>query len=284
MQQSPPIRRVTLPVGRRGRDADVVYRVAGEGDPVVLLHGIGLDAAPVSWRYALPALARNHRVYAPDFPGHGDSDKPRVRYTTAYFREALEVFLDELGLNEAALVGVSMGGSVALGHALDYPVDKLALVSSYGLGGDAGWRPPAWLLLRMPFAHRAWWRSIAASELATRAHLDGLTAGAASDELVRDVHAAVQEAAVGRTVASWQRDEFRACGLKTDYTDRLDELSSETLLVHGRGDPLLPASWSRRAAERISDGRLEQFGRCGHWPPREKPERFVSVVGEFLAA
>ena len=53
---------------------DIRYLTAGEGDPVILLHGIGLDAASVSWKHTLPHLAENHRVIAPDFPGHGESD------------------------------------------------------------------------------------------------------------------------------------------------------------------------------------------------------------------
>lgn len=275
---------LALPNGRGGVDeVSVRYRVAGEGPPVVLLHGIGLDASGVSWRHTLPSLADGHRVYALDFPGHGESEKPSRRYTTAFFRATLEAFLDEFGLNDAALVGVSMGGCVALGHALDYPVEKLVLVDSYGLGGDAGWRPSAWAMLRTPFAHSAWWRTVAASRGTVRTHLDALTGGRPSSELVEDVYRAVQRAKVGRTVASWQRSEFRASGLKTDYRDRLDELDAETLFVHGGADPLIPSQWSERAAETV-DGELALFEGVGHWLPREQPERFNRRVRAFLAA
>lgn len=274
-------RRVMVPSGGRGGDTvEVAYRVAGAGDPVVCLHGVGLDAGDVSYRYLLPELARDRRVYVPDFPGHGDSEKPRTRYTTDYFGGILDGFLNELGLDDAALVGTSMGGAVALGHALEYGTDELVLADSYGLGGDAPWRAAAWGLLRVPLAHRAWWRQVGASHAAVRSHLATMCARV-PDDLVADVYAAIQEAAVGRTVASWQRSEFRACGLATDYTDRLDDLDAEPLFVHGVADPLLPARWSQRAAE-ATDGEYVPFEGSGHWPAREQPERFTRTVRRFL--
>jgi pimeloyl-ACP methyl ester carboxylesterase len=265
------------------RAADVRYYAAGEGDPVVLLHGIGLDAAPVSFKYLLPELARTHRVYALDFPGHGASGKPRVRYTTGYFQRTLEAFLRELDIKNPSLLGISMGGAVALGHALDHDVDKLVCVASYGLGSDAHWRPAASVLLRVPFAHRNWWAGVGASPDTVRGHLRNLTGERPPADLVEDVYANVQDAAVGRTVRSWQRSEFRFSGLETDYRPRLPELEAETLFLHGEADPLVPSAWSLEAAAAVPTGGAEVFADCGHWLPREAPERFNSAVTEFLA-
>ncbi|PSP98164.1 alpha/beta hydrolase [Halobacteriales archaeon QS_4_70_19] len=281
------VRETTVETGDgRGnpRETDIRYRVAGPADapPVVLLHGIGLDAADVSFRYLLSDLAADRRVYAPDLPGHGGSEKPRLSYTTAFFRRALAAFLDDRGLDGPSLVGVSMGGAVALGYALDHPVERLVLANSYGLGADAPWRPAAATMLRTPFAHRAWWAGVSSSRTAVREHLRTMTSGTPPDDLVRDVYRAIGPAAVGRTVASWQRDEFRADGLRTDYSARLDALEPEALFVHGEQDPLLPASWSVEAAER-TDSALAVFGDCGHWTPREAPERFSECVRSFLA-
>lgn len=265
------------------RETEVRYRVAGppDADPVVLLHGIGLDAADVSWRYLLPTLAEDRRVYAPDFPGHGGSEKPRLSYTTGFFDRVLRAFLADRDLDCPALVGVSMGGAVALGHALSYEAERLVLVDSYGLGADAPWRPAAAAMLRTPFAHRGWWATVGSSHASVREHLRTMTGGSPPDDLVADVYAAVQSAAVGRAVSSWQRDEFRAGGLRTDYSGQLDALDTETLFVHGKRDPLLPASWSVDAAARTGAS-LAVFDDCGHWTPREAPERFGRVVDEFL--
>lgn len=279
--------RVTLTAGdgRGGRrSVEVAYDVAGDPDdpPVVLLHGCGLDAAGVSYRYLLPELAADRRVYALDMPGHGRSEKPSVRYTTGFFERVLRAFNESMGLDGPALVGVSMGGAVALGHALAEDAERLVLVDSYGLGGDAAWRPAASVGLRVPALHRAWWSNFASSEASVRAHLRTLTGGAPPPELVRDVHG-VLSPAVGRTVRSWQRSEFRATGLATDHSARLEELDVPTMLIHGREDPLLPASWAERAAERLPRGESICYDGVGHWAPREVPERFAADVAAFLA-
>jgi len=266
-----------------GDETGVRYLTGGDGPPLLFLHGIGMDAATVSWRYALPALADERTVYAPDFPGHGASDKPRRTYTTDYYVDVLSAFVDELGIEGAGLVGISMGGSVALGHALDGgDPDRLVLVDSYGLGGDAYWRSGASVALRVPFADSMLWGSMGmGSRVAVRTSLRGLAGTTLPDDLVDDVQAAISADAM-RTLRSWQRHEFQADGLRTDYSDRLSELDVPTLLVHGSADPLLPISWSKRASEQLPDGRLLSVEGCGHWPPRERPEQFNQAVADFL--
>ncbi|MFB6074082.1 MAG: alpha/beta fold hydrolase [Haloarculaceae archaeon] len=255
----------------------VRYFAGGTGPPLVFLHGIGIDAAPVAWRRALPALADEFAVYAPDLPGHGGSDKPRRTYSTAYFRDVLAAFLDALDLRGASLAGLSMGGAVALGHALDGgDPESLVLVDSYGLGGDAYWRAPAALALRTPFTGGGLWGSTA-TRAGVRTYLRGLTGECLPEDLVEDVRRVVSPATM-RTLRSWQRHEFRVGGLRTDYSDRLAELTAPTTLVHGAADPLLPVAWSRRAAERLPDAELRVFEGCGHWPPREKPDAFADAL------
>jgi len=144
-----------------GADVDLHYRTGGQGPPLVFLHGIGLDAATVSWRHALPALAEERTVYAPDLPGHGESDKPDRAYTTQYYLETVEAFLDAVGVTDPAVAGLSMGGALALGHALDGgSVERLVLVNSYGLGGDAYWRTAASGILQTPLLGNMLWQGV----------------------------------------------------------------------------------------------------------------------------
>lgn len=260
------------------------YLAAGEGSPVVLLHGIGLDSATVSWRHTVSDLAEDHRVYALDFPGHGESDKPDVGYTTEYFRDVLAVFLRQKGLDDASLVGISMGGGLALGHALESRMrpKRLVLVDSYGLGGDAYWRPVASVVLRSPVASGLF-KGVGSSRAAVAEGLRGLVGGTDLDpEFVEDVYEALQDDRVGRALRRWQRSEFGFTGLKTDYSDRLDELDVPTLFAHGAQDPLLPASWSVRASEATPSAELRVFEGTGHWPPRERPRAFSHAVDGFL--
>ncbi|EMA42836.1 alpha/beta fold hydrolase [Halococcus saccharolyticus] len=269
-------------------DGDAIelrYLAAGPAEanesPIVLLHGIGLDAAGVSWKHLLPQLGREHAVLAPDLPGHGESDAPDIAYTTDYYRDTLQAFLASLDVESVRLVGISMGGALALGHALDGgQVEGLVLVDSYGLGRDAPWRPGGYGLLRVPGFDQFLSAGFRLNPAAVAGSLASLTV-ATSPEFVADVQRTVTPNSL-QALARWQRDEFRASGLRTCYRDRLGELDIPTLLVHGREDPIFPVAWSERAAKRIPTARCEVIEQCGHWPPRERPEKFNRVVSEFL--
>jgi pimeloyl-ACP methyl ester carboxylesterase len=282
-------RRVVLDVaqpGGRSTTVGVRYLAAGERGatpPVVLLHGIGLDAAAISWKRALPSLAADRRVLALDLPGHGRSDKPARSYTTAYYGAVLEAFLDSLGVERVVLVGISMGGALALGRALAVPeqVSRLVLVDSHGLGRDAPWRAPGFLTLWTPFFDSVLEASLR-DPATIAAGLRAMTVDPDPDFLA-DVGRAVKDPATVRALTSWQRSEFGVCGLRTCYLDRLTEVSIPTLLIHGRDDPVFPVSWSARASERIEGSSLHVIENCGHWPPRERPRRFNRLVGDFLA-
>jgi len=266
-----------------GDGVDLHYRTGGSGPPLVLLHGIGLDAATVSWRHALPELAGDRTVYAPDLPGHGESDKPDRAYTTAYYLAVIRAFLDELDIGEPAIAGLSMGGALALGHALDGgPVERLVLVDSYGLGADAYWRTAASGVLQTPFVGNMLWQGVSSSKPAIRTGLRSMGATEPPQELVDDVDSVVDYRTV-RTMRRWQRSEFQRSGFRTDYSDRLGELSVPSLLIHGTEDPLLPKSWSERAAAAIEDSQLELVENCGHCPPREHPEWFNRTIRAFCA-
>jgi pimeloyl-ACP methyl ester carboxylesterase len=112
----------------------VRYLAAGEGPPLVLLHGAGDNS--LDWRWVLPALARKHRVYAPDLPGSPDSARPAAAYSPAFFERFVAAFVDALGMGPATFVGNSLGGLIALRLALSDPdrVKALILVDGAGLG------------------------------------------------------------------------------------------------------------------------------------------------------
>ena len=96
------------------------YLCGGTGPPLVLVHGLG-SSASVEFHYNLEALAAQHRVFAIDLPGFGRSDKPVLAYTIDLFVRAVSDLMTSEGVERAAVMGVSMGGRVALGLALDSP-------------------------------------------------------------------------------------------------------------------------------------------------------------------
>ena len=273
---------VTLSSGR------VRYATAGPDDapPVVLLHGGGMDAASFSWKRTLPALAGEFRVYAPDWPGYGESGPPARPPTVDYYADVLGDFLNALDLSAASPVGISMGGGVALGYALSYPdrIRRLVLVDSYGLGGEMPGGTLGATIARLPRVNAAVWgafrRSRRLTALAVRAAVDPRNL---TPELVDDAYALMRRPDAGRAWRAFQREEVGRHGLRTNHLDRLPDLAVPTLLIHGERDAFVPVEWATRAAALIPDAELSVFADCGHMPPRERPEAFVRTVREFLS-
>ena len=114
------------------------YLVAGEGRPLVLIHGLG--ARSEIWLPLIPQLtAKGFRVYAPDLLGYGRSDRPDVDYASSLQADIVRQFLDSQGLRQTDLAGWSMGGWISLKLAADSPqrVRQLILLDSAGMRFDA---------------------------------------------------------------------------------------------------------------------------------------------------
>jgi pimeloyl-ACP methyl ester carboxylesterase len=276
------------------RDVDmdgstVRCHVAGPEDapPVVLIHGAGLDAAGVSWKKTVPALAESYRVIAPDLPGYGGSDRvpPTVTPTVEFYVGVLDTLLRELDLVEATLVGISKGGGIALGCALDHPtrVRRLVLVDSYGLGDLVpGGRKTA-AMLKLPKVLEISWWAMKKSRKMTKASLENVALPENIDEaFVDDVYRELRRPNSGDAYFRFARGELHLSGPRTNYFDRLSEIPVETLFVHGKDDPLIPLELSKRAADEAPVADLFTLERCGHWVPRECPDAFISRLQAWL--
>jgi pimeloyl-ACP methyl ester carboxylesterase len=272
-------------------DADgtaIHYLAAGDpSDPtVLLLHGGVIDCASLSWGGLLDDLAEGRHVLAPDLAGYGESDRPDADYSTAWHVGVVESFLDDRGLDSPSVVGLSLGGGVALGLALRSPdrVDHLVPVDSYGLGRDLPNGLLTWALSRVPQVNRLSLWLLARSERLTRASLGGIVVDPSSvpEEVVAELHERVGRPGAGEAFRRWRRAEVTRDGYRTDYTDRLDAVDVPTLFVHGEADDLFPVEWARAAAERVPDARLETFEGVAHWPPREAPDRLLAALDAFL--
>lgn len=264
------------------------YVTAGSGStPVVFLHGGIVDAATLSWGGSIAPFADERRVIALDLPGYGSSSRPdTAEYTTAYHTDVLGDFLDALNISPVTLVGVSMGGGIALRYALHNQsrVQKLVLVDSHGLGQGLPHGFLTYVLSRLPKINELSIsllrrnRRIAKWALGAIVHDVDALARSVVDEFYR----LLQRPNAGRAFRRWRAKEVDRSGYRTDYSDRLGDLNVSTLLVHGAEDPLFPVEWSRRAADRIPDATLDVRPDCGHWPQREQTAGFNEQVLSFL--
>ena len=117
---------------------EIYYQVEGSGEPVLLIHGYVVNG-DISWRRSgvVKLLSEKYRVIVPDVRGHGKSGRPpKGQYGMESVRDIVRL-LDRLDIEEAHIVGYSMGGSMAIKLATDYP----KRVKSVVIGGS-GWRAP----------------------------------------------------------------------------------------------------------------------------------------------
>jgi pimeloyl-ACP methyl ester carboxylesterase len=127
------------------------YLAAGNGDPVVLLHGYAQTSH--MWRPLIPELASNHTVIAPDLRGAGQSAKPPAGYTKAEMAQDIHALTRKLGFEKTRIVGHDIGLMVAYAYAAQYPkeVDRIALMDAF-LPGVGNWRD-VWLMRHLWHFH-----------------------------------------------------------------------------------------------------------------------------------
>lgn len=261
--------------------------VAGEsGSPVVLLHGAGVDSASLSWKEAIEPLSQNHRVFAPDWPGYGQSAKPAIQYNIEFYIDFLAHLLDGLQLPKASLVGISMGGGVALGFTLKHPdrVDRLVPVDPYGIMPKIAWHKLSYLYVISPLNELSYWLFKRSKSMMRWTALESLISDPArlTDALLDELYQAMQTPDAGKAFASFQRHDLTWNGVRTNYLNRLPEIAVPTLFIQGEKDAGVPLKYAQEAQRRVKNSRLHVMMGCKHWPMRDRPEEFNRVLIEFL--
>ncbi|MBV8216296.1 MAG: alpha/beta hydrolase [Verrucomicrobia bacterium] len=284
LENGSPVKRLQLNVS----GLQIRCLIAGVSGPaVVLLHGAGLDAGGLSLGSAMIALANRCRVFAPDLPGFGDSDPKPAGWGFAEYSAFLDPLLDTLSLPRASLAGISMGGGIALGFALQAPerVEKLVLIDSACLDGAIPGGQSMWFFLRLPGLSPIGWSLLGSSRhLMRRALLRHMRhrPELVTPKLVDDLMRLARKRRPDPAFRQWQRREITWNGLRTNYVNRLSEIAIPTLIVHGDDDRLLPAAIAERAHRLIPNSRLEIIRDCGHLAPLEQPEAVNRALCDFL--
>lgn len=265
-------------VTRRGKISTLS---AGEGDPVVCVHGLGGTKA--SFLPTVAALAHRHRVLALDLPGFGDSDKPlTAAYDAPYFADSVIALLDELGIERAHLIGNSMGGRVAIELGLLHPerVEKVALLSpALAWLRERRWR---WLL-RAPLPLLGLIQP--APRVITEPIVRNLVPGgkdgwsaAGVDEFLRSFLTPRGRVAFYEAARNIYLDEPHG---ERGLWPRLAAISCETLFIWGRQDPLVPIGFMKHVERVLPAARHLELD-CGHVPQLEAPKQTHAAILRFF--
>lgn len=241
---------------------DMYYEVHGQGPAVVLAHPGGGNH--LSWWQQVPAFAREFTCIIFDHRGHGHTrDLPDDPGAAAYAKD-LAGLLDQLGMNQVAIVGQSMGGWTAIGFAEAYPERVSALVLTNSTGGI---REPE---LDQHFAAMKTW------------HPRQIWAGAYAPDFPQREPA---RAFLYQQITAWNIRRPVNPGAQLELVHRIDPIIERRiplLFLTGEGDILIPPGLVERVARLIPHAQFVQIPGTGHSPYFEKPDEFNRVVLEFL--
>jgi pimeloyl-ACP methyl ester carboxylesterase len=261
---------------------------AGSGSPLVLLHGVSLSAA--AWAPLFPALS-GHRLLAVDLPGHGLSDPDDYRRGQVRHRagELIDDIFDALGLDEAPVVGHSLGGMLALWHAAagTERISRLVAIGepAVALPGVRVRMPLSLLtvrglglaVLRSPSPRPVYRRLLAQG-------LGRAEVAAASESLIDALRLSARRPGNARTVSSLMRaiDHFRRPRTESVLTTQeLRAIAVPTMFIWGAGAPYLSADRARPSIDQIPGATLHEVS-GGHGPWLVDTERSAELIQAHL--
>jgi len=248
----------------------VHYEVFGRGQPVILLHG-WLGSWGV-WQETMAYLGRYYRAYALDFWGFGESGKKRESYDVADFVSLVDQFMEQLGITRAPLVGHSMGGTVALRVAIQYPhrVSRVTVIGSPIDGNSlaltlklAGYRPIAFLVYRfMPLL-----------KLGIRLSSPFVTKDPRWPQMMdRDLSQTTLESFL-YSIASLRRTDLRLL---------LRQIRQPVLGMYGDKDVIVsPRQWMP-LKQGVPHAQIVRFRQAGHFVMLDQPQAFMHTLHAFL--
>jgi pimeloyl-ACP methyl ester carboxylesterase len=263
----------------------VIYRIAGSGPPVVLIHGMVNSSR--HWEEVALQLADSYTVVAPDLIGHGDSATPRGDYSLGAHAAVIRDLLAAIGIDRATLVGHSLGGGVAMVFFYQFPqrTERLVLVSSGGLGPEvspllrSAALPGASALLSA-VAHPRLVNRIA--EAGDRMRERGSSRGVYLQAIARAMRP-LERPGAREAFLQTLRAVIDAKGQRVSARDRLYLLDAmPTMIVWGERDNTIPLEHGLYAHRAVPGSRFETLPRAAHFPHLEDPHGLAAVLRDFL--
>ena len=229
--------------------------------PVVLLHGMLGDLS--NWVDTVEDLSENgYRVLAPILPVY---DFPLSETGVPRLTEYVHEFMETLELDSAVLVGNSLGGHVALLHALNHPETVHALV----LSGSSG--------IYETTMGSSFFRRQDREFIKERTEMTFYDPAHATEELVDEMLEIVND-----RPRAFRLLKFARSADEETVTEQLSQLDMPSLLVWGRNDIVTPPEVAEEFRDRMPNARLEFIDKCGHAPMIEHPDTFNALTLDFL--
>ena len=249
----------------------IAYQRAGEGPPLLLLHG-GLSDSR-EWRRQLEELSDEFTVVAWDAPGCGQSSDPPETFRLPEYAEYLAAFVDALSLERPHLLGLSFGAGLALELYRQRPTVPRTLVLAAAYAGWTGSLPAAVVEQRLQHVLR---EADLPPDQVVQDYLPGLFTASAPAELIDEMVAIMSE--------------FHPAGVRAmarafaeaDLRDVLPRITLPTLLLYGDADRRSPLRVAEDLHARIPPSRLVVMHGVGHQSNIEAAERFNIEVRSFL--
>lgn len=255
----------------------VAYTDVGEGEPLLLLHGIP------TWSFlfhdVIEKLAENYRVIAPDMIGYGFSDRrDQFDRSIEFQADFVERFLEHLDVPSAHFVAHDIGGGVAMILADRNPDLVRTMVLSNSVAYDS-WPVDEMLALGHP--RNAKLQPEEMTEKLVESFQFGLSRPERLTEEFQEGIVAPYQDREG--IVSLVRN---AASLNTNHTTpltgRLDKMQQPTLLLWGEDDRWQPISTAERLVQDLPNAQLHPMKNCSHWVPQDNPEEFAEATLRFL--
>lgn len=264
------------------------YHEAGEGQPVILLHGSGPGASAWSnFSQNIEVLARKYRVIAPDFPGWGKSDEfdPTTAKRFSVNAEVVVGLMDALGIGKAAVVGNSMGGIASQMVTALHPerVTHCVTMGAPAPGGSQPFYQPSGLTEGLRILFEAY-RIPTEENVRRLVEIMVFDSTFATDGLIkqRTENALANQNHLTNFIKGVASMHIDAVG-QDDMVHALEKSSVPALIMHGRDDRVVPVEHSLRTSALMPNASLLVFNRCGHWAQLEHAAKFNALLDGFLS-
>lgn len=245
------------------------YEDEGAGPAVVLLHAFPLSGA--MWRAQAAALRQRYRLIVPDLRGFGGSDAPPGSYTMDQQADDVVALLDQLGLEQVALCGLSMGGYIALALMRSHPARVRALALCDTRAGADSEEGRAGREANARLAEERGPAAIADKMIPS------LVAPGAPQELRDELRALIVANSADGIAGA-----LRGMAQRPDSGPGLAAITAPTLVLVGAEDTLTPPAEARALSAAIAGSRLVEIAGAGHLANMERPAEFTAVLRAFL--